>query len=416
MNSNKKSNQIVVLDKRTIAKKKKVSKKQKKHPVSKFAKVIRKEFAARRNFGSFVDSETTEGFMSLLQTLFSGTSGIHRGLCLGAQTTGLCRFKQVVDFTVPAGTYLTYAWAPVALTNGNIFTYASGIGATFPVDPYNSTAIANITSASLPGPFTATNPSIEWRVVRAAMRVTPEASVLNQGGVVLHAYCPEVYAGTPSPANLIGLVAGAPGWTAANFENFEFLKTFSGTQQSYTQWFPNDDEIYIEPASSWNSTTTPLSGFVGYIYAPTTAVQYHLEFDYGIEYVPNTAYRPYVDRDLPLTHPNAYYELNKYIMKHWDEAVIATVAQHDYLISTIEHLGAPKSVRWNMANQVSDPSIYHPINVEATLYDKMCGGLMDATGSDICGIASGSLKGMANNAGRSLINSIVAGNNPMYLD
>jgi hypothetical protein len=358
-----------------------------------------------------VDTASSVGTEQLLQSLFSGISGLHRGLAQGTQLTALCRFKQVLDIIIPAGTYCTYAWAPDAAQYDSTFRYSLATSATYTGIQSPWTSATGYTSTGFAGPFNATNPSTSFRIVRAAMRITPTNNVVNMGGVSVHAYVSDAYIGPPSAANLASL--SSTEWSESNFEQYEMLTTYDGTQHIMLQWFPNDDEIRVEPATP---ATQPNSGFYGYIQAPsTTSTTYHLEFDYGIEYTPTLSYRPFVERQAPTTNQNAYYFLNLFANKYWNEAVITTVQQYEKFVSAIEHTMLPFTNSYQMSNQVTNPKIPAMRRIEREAYiqeEGMCDYITDKTGYDVCGIASDSLGDMAKTTGKVLLDAITMGQRP----
>lgn len=317
---------------------------------------------------------------------------------MGSQTTALCRFKQVLDLNIAAGGNATYAWSPAALASGNAFQFCtSGVTTTNLADPYNSTSAAGYTPAGFAGPFAVVDPSLEYRVVRASMRITPTTTVTQMSGIQHHTYAPTVYIGGTGSANLVAIPPGVPGvaWTKSAFENFEIFKAFNGFESVMIQWFPSDDEINIESRAYYGTNDTSLSGFVGYFQAATgVSTSYHIELDYGIEYVPNTSYRPYVERKLPSTHPNAFYFLSQEIGQHWDQLVIQTVTQYDRNTAIIDHKPSSWTSSYQLGNQVSTPSLFTPslrkAHMEAEFLEEVedyqiCNEINKMTGLDVCG-------------------------------
>jgi hypothetical protein len=297
---------------------------------------------------------TAKGYDFLVQSLFSGVRGIHRGITWGNQRTALARFKAVADISIPLNTFLTYIWSPSFVSTANIFVYSSGTGATSVQDPYNSLGTANVTSTTMAGPFNGTSPALAWRIVRAAMKITNTTAITSQAGFQLHSYSSTAYQGSPASGTMSAIPAGA-GWTTTNLENINPSMTFSGQTSTMLQFYPNDSEIYVQDANFYSSNESELSGFLGTIFAGSVAQSYHIEFDYGIEYVPTLAYRPYVDTALPAVAPQANYYLTHFIDKNWNHTVITTWQDYVNHTSSIEHLPSARSWSYMMASTVGIP-------------------------------------------------------------
>ncbi len=382
--------------------------------------VIRSEIGAvkRRSFAKtfgISDGILLHGFEELAQTMFSGVSGIHRGLSLGLELTALCRFRQRINVTVPAGTNLAYAWAPSQLSSVNTFVYSAGTGAVNIQDPYNTNGTLNVTTTSIGGPFVVINPSNGWRTVRAAMTIVPTANVTSQGGYQMHAFAPNVYVGSPSQLTLTALPSGGS-WTGpAGFDNFSMCTAYPGTTSVVLQYFPGCDGINVESSAFYGASDTESDGFIGYIRAATTtATEYTIQFDYGIEYIPNTNYRPYVDRDAPQISAPAYQELSKFVVKNWDKVIITDIVTHNNMVSQLEHTVAPLTTSYNMVNQVGDSSLYGPQKrlLHAMEEEKSyCEVIADGLGYDVCGAVGTATY----NTGKQLLGAIIGSPNGQML-
>jgi hypothetical protein len=216
----------------------------------------------------------------------------------------------------------------------------------------------------------------------------------------LHAYVPTLYVGPPASGTLTAVPAGLVNWTATNFENFSMFKVFSGFQPVMLQWYPDDDEVYVENASEYAANTHSQSGFAGIMGGGNGSSTFHIELDYGIEYVPSITFRPFVDRKLPEVNPDATYFLTHYIQKHWDECVITTVEQYDKLTASYDHLPSAWSERYQMANTVGIPSNKLPLRVfeEAKKDAGICEMIIDKTGYDVCGAVGEGFERVSSNA------------------
>lgn len=347
---------------------------------------------------SLSDKVALQGLDHLKQSLFSGIAGIHRGITWGNQSTALCRFRRVFDISVKAGSTAVYAWSPTSLTSANAFTYAysTTVNQTTPFNPFNTTGVANVTVGTNDGPFTSENPALEWRIVRAAMRITPTASLTNSSGYHLHAYAPCVYTGYPGAANLSAVPITPSAWTASVLENFAMWKTFAAQQQAMLQWFPDDDEVYVNTKAAYDNPTNSASGFIGILAGGSNDCSYHIELDYGIEYVPSIIYRPFVERSLPEVPPDATYYLTHLIQKDWDRLVLTTVQQYDQMTAAIDHLPSAWSTRYQQSNGIGMPSYSLPLVVEETKASNLCDNFERITGYDVCGGVSTGLKRVGN--------------------
>jgi hypothetical protein len=314
---------------------------------------------------------------TLLQTVFSGVTGISRGIALGSQTTALARFHTANTLDVAAGQFLTFAWAPACVTDPNWFVYTNNAVLQSPYLP---------TSTSLGGPFAVTSPAVSWRVVRASMRLTPISNILSQGGAIVAAYHPNLYNGNPTNVNCTF------SFTDNYITNMEYMKTYSGTDSPFFQWFPNDDEIYVENPLHYSSTSSTLSGFVGYIRNNSASpMSYRVEWDIGIEYVPNSAYRPFVQRQLPDVHTDAMYYMNRFISSEWDKLVLTNFSTYTALTEILDHVQHTHLASYQYASQVGIPSYQLPSNEKGYL-SKGLDVVMEAcetaqyyTGVDVCG-------------------------------
>jgi hypothetical protein len=290
-----------------------------------------------QNQSSIVDKEVAVGTAKLLDTLFVADRGISRGIAFGSQTTATCVVKQNVELTVPINTASIVAIqtdflnATTWLRVGNTGTTAGPITPTTPMNVYNTTNYPTAalgltpTGQSYPGPFSVTNPGVSWRVVSMAVQITPDMNLLNQGGWLKVAHIPTMSSGYTS----VG--AGNGNWVGPldfqNYINMEQIKTYKGTETVIYHWYPNDDEIEINPTIVGGSSSFPgtESGPIIVIQAPTAnGVTVNLDIRVGIEYVANDTLRNFVYRALPGIHPNAQYEMNQFVAKYWDPMVIGT--------------------------------------------------------------------------------------------
>ncbi len=304
----------------------------------------------------------------LLNTLFCAEKGISRGMAWGLQTTALARFKTFVDVSIPAGTYLNYILAPAQASSANWFAYSYGTGSTTINNPYATGA--NITNAAVAGFFNSLDPSVGWRVVRTAMRFTPTGTVTNQGGEQFHAYHPNLYNGSPSLVDLTQAV------TASLLTNMEMSVAFGGYERTILQWVPNDNEIYVENTGTYSAATTETSTFVGYVFVPTTTT-FRIDFDIGIEYIPNAAYRPYVDRALPSIKPDTWFDVNQVVAKDWMSLMIMTYPKYEALCQTFNPVQHHWTYTEQVASSVGAPSLYANLGPIGAQEDGLLDKLLD---------------------------------------
>lgn len=365
---------------------------------------------------SRTDREIAHSTQELLQTLFSGISGIHRGLSLGSGNTAICRIKQIFTVNVPAGSYASYAWAPAAAQSSNAFQYAysaggAGILASAPTDPFNSLSTVGISTLAKPGAFYPLDPSTEWRVVRASMQIDNTSPIIDEGGPQCHVRVDNLYNGgsliAGGLAQMPSELTSANAWSQNAFANFEYMQLFRAQKSVVLQWYPNDDEIYIEPRAAIVASTFPISGFAGYFYAPPTKAQvYNFTIDYGVEYVPNKDYKQFVDRKQPLGNPGAQYELNKFIGRTWDQVVITTKERLNAWTSKIEHLPGLYVDAYEQEMGVYNPiSDSVPFKREASYMEDICEGVEYITGGDVCG----AVKNTAKHIGKTLVREAFGG-------
>jgi hypothetical protein len=193
-----------------------------------------------------------------------------------------------------ASNYFSLNYSTTNLTSANPF--ATNVG---------------YTQIQVPGPFVTTNPTNgSWRVLSAQLKVINTTNITARNGDCAYAYNPGLPSATITTSTL--------DWARSNLDQLEWNLPLSGDVAAIVNWVPNDEEIQISSAAP-NS----YSAIQGYILSTVAMAQtFRFEWDLGIEYIPSTLYRPFVDRKLPKTHPDATYYVNQELSANWDKWVI----------------------------------------------------------------------------------------------
>jgi len=282
---------------------------------------------------SIVDKETYSSTAKLLSSLFVANTGISRGIAFGSQYTALTDIKLDFEINIPAGTTSFLAIqtdnlaSPAWYTVANTGTVVGFAGTTQAFNPFNTSAYPagplglGQTSQAFPGPFNGTNPALAWRVVSMSVLITPDASVLNQGGWTKAAHVNDLGNG-PITYGAGGVGYAGPA-TFGDFVNLEQIVTFRGTEAVIYHWYPNDDEVEVNVPITQTSFMQA-GPMIALQSSATAAASYNVDIRVGIEYIAGDAYRRLVQRKLPSVHPNAQYEMNQFVANKWEPFVIGT--------------------------------------------------------------------------------------------
>ncbi len=238
----------------------------------------------------------------LIQTLFYPSLGVYRGLAKGSATTALATLKKTFDLTIAANGSLGLSWVPTDLTGAGAISYFVGVAGNDP-DPYQAS------STKVAGFFNATNPSTDYRVVSAHLILIPSASMLNNNGEGQLAYFP----------SWPGAVAGGAAYLRANVDQVYWTKPVSAPKSYVMNWVPNQYEVDFK--KSGNAYDDP-SSFMFYFYNGANIMNYRVEMQITVEYMPTVAYRPYVMREPPLIPLSSYDDLNRHLVSCWDSTVL----------------------------------------------------------------------------------------------
>jgi hypothetical protein len=314
-------------------------------------------FGSRRRIGSLIsmtDQQALRGTEHMLDSLFVGETGISRGIAFGSDLSALTKFKGTFDVNLPANGQLNMVVVPSQLQAPAWINYTTDAQSAFAggINPFSTTPVTQA-AFIISGPFANTNPGVGWRVVRFALRCTPTTAMLNQGGFANVAHVPIIATGPPALATFVGQT------TTGQLQNMEMQRTFGGLDRWIYQWYPNQAEVEITSTSNQTLTNSPgWSGVQLYIMGPNQIVNFHFEWEVGIEYVPNATYRPYVERKLPDMHPDALFYMNQFVSKHWIPAVLATVHEWEKFVQALEPMVHTYSESYQLANRVGFISDY----------------------------------------------------------
>lgn len=259
---------------------------------------------------SFNDVDILNGSSDLLQTLILPEMGVHRGTAKGVETTAVCRYKITQTANVSAANTLVFSIIPGVLTGGvNVGAFVSIASSSWAsattAYPYGAGTVP------IAGPFTSVNPSNSSRVVGCSIKIFPIGSVLQQGGEIVVSYLPE---GAYYLATDVGV-----GYTRSFIDNLEMMYVGKGTEPVIANWFPCEAETVIRPSTlATVNDSRPVTGVVGYMSnAGTSTISYRIDIEFAIEYIPNGAYRPFVDRKPAIIQTACWHYLNLFIAEHW---------------------------------------------------------------------------------------------------
>jgi hypothetical protein len=273
-------------------------------------------------FASFNDLTLEKSVHQLIQTQFFPQLGIHRGTAKGADLTALAKFKSSVDigYTSGASNILNFTIIP---GNATLVAGYFQLAATV-LDPITAP------TTSVNGPFVNINPAIGFRVVSFNVKFIPEASLYTQSGAGAIGYNPDLNSMRNTD------------FSRANIDQLEWNMPFGSREAMIVNWMPNDSEyqIYLNASGPANQ-----SAIQGYLVIPIgQATQFRVELEWGIEYFPTAAYRPFVDRKLPSIHPEANYHLNQFATHHWDTLIITPYNNYRQMCAQIEGIGGYNEV------------------------------------------------------------------------
>jgi len=242
---------------------------------------------------AFVSSDGTMDIKNsvhkALQNHFFPDAGIHRGLATGDGNTALAyiRGSLTVNAFTSTNNVMSFCFNPSNSATGVTLSLKYGSDLTNPLAT---------PSATVPGVFSVTNPSTDYRCVHGSVRLIPSGSFTNQAGEGSIGYTTD-------------LVTLSTNFTRANVDELNWSMPITGLTNDIAHWVPNTYETAFS-ANAYGKT----SGIVGYLAVPSTSAantQFRLEYTLGYEYLPNTVYRPFVNLMPPDMHPDTYYHVNK---------------------------------------------------------------------------------------------------------
>lgn len=344
---------------------------------------------------SHENNATQASVHRITQSLFYPTHGIHRGISNGFETTALANIQGSADVgivsstdTIMRFTFLPALFAtPVVSGNPNFINIVSSADASAPLWTI---------AGAIGGPFLANNPSTSARIVSATLTIIPSGALMSRSGEGKIGY-----------GSRIGTTVSD--YARDSVDNLAISQAWDGLNSMCLHWVPGVDE-QIFRTGLWSSQID-FSGFVGYLIFPTNAnLSFRFEWQIGIEYLPTTAYRPYVDRHPSDNTFDSYYYVNRILTAHWSPLMIDTldgyrarnnmVGGSSYggrLGQFITGAGASGVGFNNAANadvlQDVDDSFetMAPENSYASKAGRMfCDGVTNLTGLDMCGDPIGS--------------------------
>jgi len=257
-----------------------------------------------------VTADIEQSVAKKVQTLFFPRTGIHRGEAMGVEETALTSIKGSLDVQLASTSpYVTFSFQPSLLRSATMGVIKANI-ANFG-DPYSTPL------ASIPGPFVTTYPGGAFRTVSFALTITPSGALLTQAG--------EGALAIPTSYSSID-------WTdtRTSIDNVVMQKSWDGRRGMTLHWVPNEHDIEFDTS---HTSDSPITALVGYFQIPAgaTAVGFRFSWEFGIEYIPNNAYKSYVTRLPPELHPNTLYYLNRIVTKKWSQYCICETDLYNVL-------------------------------------------------------------------------------------
>jgi len=350
-----------------------------------------------------------------IQSLFYPQNGIHRSVATGLEPTGLTYYQGSFGMgTTATNNVVTFLAVPALIAKaavaGQVTFIQYGIG-TGLVDPRTTN------TGQTAGPFSATNPMTDGRVVSFTMNIIPDSVLTNRGG-----------------AGKIGYVSDytSLNWTNSDFDNLAISKSMDGAIAMSMHWVPAVGEYDF---GTGTSTSAGYSGLCGYIVTQLgTPVHWRVEWQIGIEYNPTATYRPLIDRKVPKTRPDARYFINEVVQQHWSPLMICTLENFEQRMSISESLGGYADIQYmdhagtggiglglNPADADVEEAFIEDMSFQRSgtgsgsafqavgrfVKEKACDLVQDMTGENVCGepiragmnLASRALRGGLRNQG-----------------
>ncbi len=247
-----------------------------------------------------------------VQNHFFPDAGNFRGVADGSGNSALSTYQ--VSTTISSSTtntWTTFAFAPTTNQAGQVFSCCSN------PTLYNPFNASGATYYNLSGAFAGTNPSTDYRVVSATIRISPTGAFTSQAAQGKVAYVTDLSRlGTSTTASTI------ENWSVANIDNTAWSLPVSGVTDIICHWVPNDYETKFR-----GSGYSKNSAVVGYLYSNNAASSWRVDIKYVLEYYPTTAYVPFVQLQPPDMHPNTYYHINHVCRSMYYPLVIAEYAE-----------------------------------------------------------------------------------------
>lgn len=231
-----------------------------------------------------------------VQNHFFPDAGNFRGVADGSGNSALSSYQtSAVINSSATNQWIMFSFAPtIDQTSSNTLQLSQN--PTF-ANPYKTTP-AQGGYLGIGGAFNGTNPSTDYRVVSATIRIIPTGAYTGQSAEGKVAYLSDLGA--------LGSSTSSDGnWSAANIDNRPWSMPVTGLTDMMLHWVPNDYETKFRGTGYAKN-----SAIVGYLNAANGNSSWRIDIKYVIEYLPTVAYTPFVPALPPDMHPNTYYHMN----------------------------------------------------------------------------------------------------------
>ncbi len=268
-----------------------VTKKQNNKPTNKqFTKVKREVKAIKKTLLNWGARGGDRGYKQLISAMFDPSSFASRLFANTTSKSAICKIRQRLTINCTGSDDLVMFWFPYSALAPNFFQYgfAPPFTGTFP----------GITLTDFAGPLIPSNPSEEYRIVAAEMRIDPVGSMLNQQGSTIGG----VFASWP----------GAPSDEAVT--NADFSYQGSNMTPIIAHYFPHDTaDTNFGNVSAINEDAYT---YVSHVSGLQAGVSFNISFTTIIEYIPTNTFRPFVDLRQPTVRLDCWSDLNLLIGSH----------------------------------------------------------------------------------------------------
>lgn len=380
-------------------------------------KVARRVHYYDRYTGGQLQRDMDASVHSLLETQFYPPRGIHRGLTNGLEVSAISYLQGSFEMqTTSANNVLTFAASPgqfaVPTGSGTIsLPFISWTNGTDIASPFSAGGSGIVNPVKFAGPFNSsvrTPPHVLARTVSFAMNIIPASNVLNRGGEGKIGY-----------TSSWGTNSVAP-FTRNNIDNLLISRAWDGMEAMALHWTPNSSEYAFTEGNDIPQdnadTFVNHSGLLGYVVTvPGAPCVWRVDYQVGIEYLPNNDFKPLVDRKVPLCLDSAVSYLNRIIMQSWSPLMISTYSNYMARVSLFGGLpgGLRETIRLDHAGIGGGFS--NPMEVGNASYDvieptdeeTIAGGFLRSARKGMCNIIGNDIcddpvQALTNRAGQAL--------------